>query len=344
MEMVSKRDMVFASRDEAELCGHWLRGFVFGRADSRSWCEKNIDSRYLSSNDNSKGGVFAVPSFSQTVIDLANEYGAAVQQANVIPMTGNSLYVMRNTGVNTAYFVGDNSEATTSDTTTDNVLLSTKDVIASTRVPNSLIEDSVIDLSVFCAKHLSRSLRRIQDDSFFIGNGTSTYGGIRGIQWLFENTAGLAGINDSGESTLSAVTIDDMAETMGKLPSWARPGACWYMTPQVWSSVFLPLALGNGGATALEVANGIAPRFMGYPVKFNDSMRTAPTGGQVIALFGDMTQSSHIGLRKDLTVVASMDRYIEYRQTYLAVECCFDVNHSDIGDTTNPGAVVALTL
>jgi HK97 family phage major capsid protein len=300
--------------------------------------------RALSSNDNSKGGVFAVPSFSQTIIDLTNDYAAIPSQANVIPMSGNSLYIPRNTGSNTAYFVGDNSEVTTSDTATDNVLLSTKDCVAATRVPNSLIEDSVIDLASFVAKKLGLALRKKIDDSGFAGDGTSTYGGIRGIQWMFENGSGSAGVSDSGESTLSAVTIDDVAELVGKLPTYARASAAFYMTPQVWSSVFLPLALGNGGATAMEVANGVAPKFMGYPVYFNDSMRTAPTGGQVIALFGDMKMSTHYGIRKDLVISASMDRYIEYRQTYVACEARFDIVTSDIGDSTNAGPVVALTL
>jgi HK97 family phage major capsid protein len=344
VETMSKRDQVFASRDDAEISGHWLRGFVFGRQDSRLWCEKNLDMRALSSNDNSKGGVFAVPSFSQTIIDLTNDYAAIPSQANVIPMSGNSLYIPRNTGANTAYFVGDNSEVTTSDTATDNVLLSTKDCVAATRVPNSLIEDSVIDLASFVARKLGLALRKKIDDAGFAGDGTSTHGGIRGIQWLFENGSGSAGVSDSGESTLSAVTIDDVAELVGKLPTYARASAAFYMTPQVWSSVFLPLALGNGGATAMEVANGVAPKFMGYPVYFNDSMRTAPTGGQVIALFGDMKMSTHYGIRKDLVISASMDRYIEYRQAYIACTARFDITTSDIGDSTNAGPVVALTL
>jgi HK97 family phage major capsid protein len=342
-ERMSTRDKVFASRDDAEISGHWLRGFVFGRADSRAWCEKNIDMRALSSNDNSKGGVFAVPSFSQTIIDLTNDYAAVPNQANVIPMSGNTLYIPRNTGANTAYFVGDNSEVTPSDTATDNVLLSTKDCVAATRVPNSLIEDSVIDLASFVAKKLGLALRKKIDDAGFAGDGTSTHGGIRGIQWLFENTT-LAGLNDSGESSLSAVTLDDLAETVGKLPTYARASAGWYMTPQVWSSCFLPIALTSGGAAAAEVSNGIQPKFMGYPVYFNDSMRTAPTGGQVIALFGDMKMSTHYGIRKDLVISASMDRYIEFRQTYVAAECRFDIVTSDVGDGTTPGPVVALTL
>lgn len=342
-ERLAKRDQVFASRDDAEISGHWLRGYVFNRKDSRLWCEKNLEARALSSNDNAKGGVFAVPSFASTVIDLVNEYGAIPQQANVMPMSGNTLYIPRSTGENTAYFVGDNSEVTTSDVATDNVLLSTKDCVAATRVPNALIEDSVIELSSFLARKLARALRKKIDDSGFAGDGTSTYGGIRGIQWLFENGS-YAGEADSGEASLSAVTVDDFAECVAKLPSWARANACWYVTPQVFSVCMLPIALTSGGATAAEVSNGIAPRFMGYPVKFNDSMRTAPTDGQVIALFGDMMMSTHYGIRKEISINASVDRYIEYRQTYVAAEARFDIVTSDIGDSSNAGAVVALTL
>jgi HK97 family phage major capsid protein len=333
----------FASADEAEVCGRWIRGFLLGRTEDRAWYERNVESRALSSNDNAKGGVFIPESFAATVIRLVDSYSSIPQQANVIPMSGNTLYIPRRTGGNTAYFVSDNSETTASDMATDNVLLSTKDCRVATRVPNSLIEDSVIDLAGLVAQEFALALSRKIDDAGFAGDGTSTHGGIRGIQWRFENEA-LAGEVDSGESSLSALTIDDFAETIGKLPSYARPTAGWYVTPQVFSTCMLPLAL-DKAASAAELAAGASEvRFMGYPVYFNNSMRTAPTSDQVIALFGDMKMSTHYGLRSQISVRASTDRYIEFDQTYFQAMARFDIVTSDIGDGTTAGPVVSLKL
>jgi len=150
---------------------------------------------------------------------------------------------------------------------------------------NSLIEDSVVDLAGLVAEEFALALSRKIDDAGFAGDGTSTHGGIRGIQWKFENETLTAGTNDSGESSLSAVTIDDFAETIGKLPSYARAGAGWYVTPQVYSTCMLPLMLSAGGVSAAELAAGASEqRFMGYPVYFNNSMRTSVSNGQAICL------------------------------------------------------------
>ena len=335
----------FQNADDAEICGHWIRGYLLGREDSRRWYHSNVEERALSSTDNSKGGVFIPETFASTVIRLTDEYSAIPQQANVVPMSSDTLYIPRRTGGNTAYFVADNSETTASDMATDNVMLSAKDCRVASRVPNSLIEDSVVDLAGLVAQEFALALSQKIDDSGFAGNGTSTYGGIRGIQWKFENESLTAGTNDSGESAVSSLTIDDFAETIGKLPSYARAGAGWYVTPQVYSTCMLPLMLSAGGVSAAELASGASEqRFMGYPVYFNNSMRTAPTAGQVICLFGQMRLSTHYGLRRDITVRASTDRYIEFDQSYFQATCRFDVVTSDVGDASTAGPVVALTL
>jgi len=333
----------FASADEAEVCGRWIRGYLLNRTEDRAWYERNVEERALSSNDNAKGAVFIPETFASTVIRLVDQFTAIPQQANVIPMSSNTLYIPRRTGGNTAYFVNDNTETTASDMATDNVLLSTKDCRVATRVPNSLIEDSVIDLAGLVAQEFALALSRKIDDAGFAGDGTSTHGGIRGIQWRFENES-LAGENDSGESSLSALTIDDFVETVGKLPSYARPTAAWYVTPQVYSTCMLPLML-EKGLSAAEIANGVSEgRFLGYQVYFNNSMRTAPTSDQVVALFGDMKMSTHFGLRSQIGVRASTDRYIEFDQTYFVASVRFDVVTSDIGDATTAGPVVSLRL
>ena len=335
----------FQTADDAEICGHWIRGHLLGKEDSRQWYHNNVEERALSSADNSKGGVFIPESFAATVIRLVDEFSAIPQQANVVPMSSDTLYIPRRTGGNTAYFVSENSETTASDMATDNVMLSAKDCRVASRVPNSLIEDSVVDLAGLVATEFALALSKKIDDAGFAGDGTSTHGGIRGIQWKFENETLTAGTNDSGESALSSLTIDDFAELIGKLPSYARAGAGFYVTPQVYSTAMLPLMLSAGGVSAAELASGASEqRFMGYPVFFNNSMRTSVSNGQVVCLFGQMGLSTHYGLRRDITVRASTDRYIEFDQTYFQATCRFDIVTSDVGDASTAGPVVALTL
>ena len=334
----------FRSADDAEACGRWLRGYVFGRSEDRAWYEKNVESRALSSNDNAKGGVLIPETFAATVIRLVDEYGAIPAQANVIPMSSNTLYVPRRVSGNTAYFVSDNTETTASDMATDNVMLSSKDCRVATRVPNSLIEDSVINLADLIAQEFALSLAKKIDDAGFAGDGTSTHGGIRGIQWKFENETLTAGTVDSGESSLSAITVDDFAETIGKLPSYARASAGWYVTPQVYSTCMLPLMLSVAGSAAEFSGGASEQRFMGYPVYFNNSMNTAPGSDKVIALFGNLRLATHFGLRQQIAIRSSTDRYIEFDQTYVQGLVRFDIVTSDVGDASTAGPVVALKL
>ena len=334
----------FESSSDAEACGRWIRGFVLGRSEDRAWYEKNVEQRALSSNDNSKGGVFIPETFASTVIRLVDEYSAIPQQANVIPMTGPTLYVPRRTGGNTAYFVAENSETTNSDMTTDNVMLSAKDVRVGSRVPNSLIDDSAIDLASMVAQEFALAISKKIDDAGFAGDGTSTHGGIRGVQWKFENETLTAGVHNSSQTAVTSLTVDDFLTAVSKLPSYARNRANWYVTPQMYSLAMQSLALSSPGSAA-ELMNGVnIPRFCGYPVLFNNSMRTSASTDQVVALFGDLSLSTHYGLRRNVAIRASTDRYIEFDQTYFQATCAFDIVTSDVGDASAAGPVVALIL
>jgi len=231
----SGKATMFRSSSDAEACGRWIRGYVLGRAEDRSWYEKHVEARALSPSDNSKGGVFIPDTFASTVIRLVESYGAFPAQANNLTMASDTLYIPRRTAGNTAYHTGANSETTVTDMATDNVLLSSKEVRVGTRVPNQLIDDSAIDLAGLVAQEFALAIALRIDEDGFIGTGASTYGGIRGIQWKFENETLTAGIHDSSQTAVTALTIDDFANTIAKLPTYASqsPTCGWYTTPQM---------------------------------------------------------------------------------------------------------------
>jgi len=343
----SGKATMFRSSSDAEACGRWIRGYVLGRAEDRSWYEKHVEARALSPSDNSKGGVFIPDTFASTVIRLVESYGAFPAQANNLPMASDTLYIPRRTAGNTAYHTGANSETTVTDMATDNVLLSSKEVRVGTRVPNQLIDDSAIDLAGLVAQEFALAIALRIDEDGFIGTGASTYGGIRGIQWKFENETLTAGIHDSSQTAVTALTIDDFANTIAKLPTYASqsPTCGWYTTPQMHALAMQSLALGGNGASANEIVDGVRrPQFMGWPVFFNNVMRKTAAATQCVALFGDLKRSSHFALRRQVAVRASTDRYIEFDQTYFQATVSYDAVTSDVGDASNAGPVVALIL
>ena len=343
----SGKATMFRSSSDAEACGRWIRGYVLGRAEDRSWYEKHVEARALSPNDNSKGGVFIPDTFASTVIRLVESYGAFPAQANNLQMASDTLYIPRRTAGNTAYHTGANSETTVTDMATDNVLLSSKEVRVGTRVPNQLIDDSAIDLAGLVAQEFALAIALRIDEDGFIGTGASTYGGIRGIQWKFENETLTAGIHDSSQTAVTALTVDDFANTIAKLPTYASqsPTCGWYTTPQMHALAMQSLALGGNGALASEIVDGVRrPVFMGWPVFFNNVMRKTAAATQCVALFGDLKRSSHFALRRQVAVRASTDRFIEFDQTYFQATVSYDAVTSDVGDASNAGPVVALIL
>lgn len=345
--MSGKAAKHFRSSSDAEACGRWIRGYVLGRGEDRAWYERHVESRALSPNDNNKGGVLVPDTFASTVIRLVESYGAFPAQANNLSMTSDTLYIARRTSGNTAYHVGANAETTATDMGTDNVLLSSKEVRVGTRVPNQLIDDSAVDLASLIAEEFALAIALRVDEDGFIGTGASTYGGIRGIQWKFENETLTAGINDSSQSAVTSLTTDDFLATVAKAPTYTlqSPTCGWYVTPQMHALAMQSLGLGANGASATEIVNGMRqPTFMGWPVFFNNVMRKTASAGQVVALFGDLKRSSHFALRRQVAVRASTDRYIEFDQTYFQATMSYDCLTSDVGDASNAGPVVALIL
>jgi HK97 family phage major capsid protein len=343
----SGKATMFRSSSDAEACGRWIRGYVLGRAEDRSWYEKHVEARALSPNDNNKGGVFVPDTFASTVIRLVESYGAFPAQANNLTMASDTLYIPRRTAGNTAYHTGANAETIVTDMATDNVLLSSKEVRVGTRVPNQLIDDSAIDLAGLVAQEFALAIALRIDEDGFIGTGASTYGGIRGIQWKFENETLTAGVHDSSQSAVTSLTVDDFATAISKLPTYASqsPTCGWYCTPQMHALAMQSLALGGNGALANEIVDGVRrPVFMGWPVFFNNVMRKTASTGQCVALFGDLKRSSHFALRRQVAVRASTDRYIEFDQTYFQATVSYDAVTSDVGDASNAGPVVALIL
>lgn len=343
----SGKATMFRSSSDAEACGRWIRGYVLGRAEDRAWYEKHVEARALSPNDNAKGGVFIPDTFASTVIRLVESYGAFPAQANNLQMASDTLYIARRTAGNTAYHTGANAETTVTDMATDNVLLSSKEVRVGTRVPNQLIDDSAIDLAGLVAQEFALAIALRIDEDGFIGTGASAYGGIRGIQWKFENETLTAGVHDSSQTAVTALTIDDFANTIAKLPTYASqsPTCGWYCTPQMHALAMQSLALGGNGAMANEIVDGVRrPAFMGWPVFFNNVMRKTAAATQCVALFGDLKRSSHFALRRQVAVRASTDRYIEFDQTYFQATVSYDAVTSDVGDASNAGPVVALIL
>lgn len=344
----------FRSAESAYRAGMHLRGYVFGDAEARRWCvDHGVESRAQAGGVNSLGGVLTSPELSNEIIRLVEEYGVFPQYARRVPMNSDTLNIARRTGGLAARPVGENAEVLASDVTFDNVELVAKIWGVANRVPNSLLEDSVIDLADLMAAEIAQAFAEAVDNAGFVGDGTSAYHGVEGITKKIVKAAHSASVvstTDSTEDQYSELTMKNFTDLVAKLPIYARRNARFFISPAGWGSAMLRLAMlpggasGPGGNSSSDVAAGFGERFLGYPVTLVHSMHSSLTdsSGEVACLFGDLSQAAVYGERRAIQIRTASERYIEYDQTLTFATTRNAMVVHDVGSTTKAGPVVAL--
>jgi HK97 family phage major capsid protein len=343
----------FRSSEAAYRAGMHIKGYVFGDAEARRWCkDHNVESRVQAGGINSLGGVLTSPELSSEIIRLVEEFGVFPQQAKRVSMNSDTLVYARRTGGLTARPVGENVEVTASDVTFDNVELTAKIWGVANRTPNSLLEDSVIDLADAMAVETAQAFSEAFDNAGFIGDGTLAYHGVTGVAVKILQPAYSASVvTASGNATFDTLTMKNFTDLLARLPMYARSrNARWYISPAGWGSAMLRLAMlpggttGPGGNSSDNVAAGFGETFLGYPVTLVQSMESRLTGttGGCAAIFGDLSQAAIFGERRAISIKTASERYIEFDQTLTFATTRNAMVVNDIGSTTKAGPVVAL--
>ena len=263
----------FKDSETAYRAGMHLKGYVFGDKEARRWCaDHGVESRVQAGGVNSLGGVLVAPEMASEIVRLVEEFGAFPQYARRVSMNSDTLVIARRTGGLAARPVGENVEVTASDVTFDNIELSAKIWGVANRVPNSLLEDSIIDLADAMAVEVAQAFAEAFDNAGFIGDGTSAYHGVTGVCTKVLDAAHTASVV-TGAATFGALTMANFTDMVAKLPLYARRNAAFYVSPAGWGSAMLRLAMlpggasGPGGNSTSDVAAGFGERFLGYPVR-----------------------------------------------------------------------------
>jgi len=333
--------------ERAYRAGMHLKGYVFGDAEARRWCmDHGVESRAQAGGTNSLGGYLVSDELASEIIRLVEEYGVFAANARRVPMNSDTLLIARRTGGLTAQPIGENVETTATDVTFDNVQLNAKIWGVANRIPNSLLEDSVISLADLMATETAQAFAEAVDNAGFIGDGTSAYHSVTGV---CEKILGASYTKSvvtaaTGNNTFDTLDLQDFTNVVSRLPLYARRQAKWYISPAGYGSSMLRLAMTSNGNTRADVAAGFDLQFLGFPVVLVHPMESAltGTGGSCMALFGDLSQAATYGDRRSVTIRTASERYIEYDQTatYATVRNAIMVH--DLGSTTVAGPIVAL--
>lgn len=337
----------FSSKEMAWKFGTWCLA-TMGHKKSLDNCRNHgIQIKAHTEGVNSQGGFLVPDEMAAELVTLREQYGVFRRNAKIYRMASDTLRIPRkNTGL-TAYWVGEAIAGTESTMGFDSIQLVAHKLTALTTVSNELLEDSVIDLASDVANEIAYQFAFKEDDAGFNGDGTSSYGGIVGLKnALTDSTYQVA---TSSTNTKAGVTRDEISNALAILPQWAfqRNNVKFFCNKSTFHAIFERLAQGVGGATMAELSNGLAPRYLGYPVEFSQAIpHPADADGNVAFYVGDLQQGCYLGDRRSTSIAFSDSALNAFEQDERVVRGTqrVDIVCANVGSSSAAGAMVKFTL
>ena len=299
-------------------------------------------------NLNSDSAVLVPDEFGMDIIDLREKYGVFRANAKIVPMTSDRRTDPRRRNGVATYFVNEGAAGTQVDKTWDNVGLTAKKLMCLTTYSTEIAEDAMISIGDDLAEEFAYAMALKEDQCGFIGDATSTYGGIQGattklraVSATVANILGLVVASGTGyASSYASITLADFNKVVGTLPEYAElrdPNCAWYVSKYFWGSVMQRLATAAGGNKVMDIIDGARIKsFLGYPVIISQVMPKTPAINQIVALFGSLKLSSSFGTRREIGISISNSAGSSFQQDQLMMRATerFDINVHDVGDST----------
>ena len=330
--------------------GQWLRATIYRNEKAASWCASNnvLITRATGEGIGSQGGVLVPTELANAILDLRDSYGAFRRRARIVPMASDNVTVPRHTagGVG-SYFIGENTASTQTQALIDQVELTAKKIGSLVLISSEVEEDAIDDVVDYLANEIAWAFAVQEDNCAFNGDGTSTYGGMRGISTIvLDGNHSVAKVTAAaGDNTFLTLTSTDLSSLMGAVRASAIPNAAWFCSHTCYAQTFCRLAGGTGYLPMIPLTDGVVtPHYLGFPVILSQKLPLISTtlSGKVMLAFGDMYAGAVLGQRRAITLARSPDRYLEYDQiAVLGTERFHAVVH-DLGTNSNLGSLAAL--
>jgi hypothetical protein len=341
----------FKTEEEAYGAGQFYLA-VLGHGDSKKraqrWCkEHGYVKNALSTGDNTKGGFLVPEPLAAQIIILREKYGIFRQYASQVTMPDAVMLIPKLNGEITTYFVGEGDPTanrnviTPSDIALAQIKLEARKLASLTVMSSEISEDAIISIADILTGSIAYQVAYTEDNCGFNGDGTSTYGMIKGVG---PSLAAGSVVTGAG-TTFSALTMANFETAVGQRRMWAGSTPSWYISQVGWANSMQRLMDAYSGNTVYSIADG-APKFqfLGFPVVISQVLTKATSGttGQFAAFFGDLSQGVYMGSRRGLEVQADKSLYFNYDAIAVRATERFDINVHDVGDATNAGGIIGV--
>lgn len=350
--------MAFDEPEEAYKCGMFMKAAFLNDQHAKDFCTDNsiqitkdddgmygmVDQRMQGNivGTDAKGGYLVPTLLAAQILKVVNQWTAAREAARIFPMSGESVDVPKWEDGVKVYKPAELNAITESDVTYSQVNLRATDAFTLTRISNRLLRENVISAADQVVSDGGRRMAKQLDFEFILADGTagdpnwSATGLLETIK-----PAGVAGdgvlVAATGQSTWDLLTKESIDALVGYLPAkYHTDNTRFICSRSFWATVLEPL-LEERAYQKTDMA-GATPRMLkGYPVTFSEHMPTSTAVSQVSLLFGDFFESSLIGIRQEVTVALSQDRYFELDALAIRIKASWDVqNHRGADVATGP--------
>jgi HK97 family phage major capsid protein len=335
--------------EDAYVAGQVFAAHLLGSDNSKKWLDDHGITASLSTGDNDKGGIFVPAETETSIIRLVEEFGVFRSGASLQPMGSDRITVPVRVSGMVAYPVAETTTAnqssntgTASDPKWKNIELVARKWKVITRMSDELNEDSLIQMADQLTLEMALAFAIAEDQSGFLGDGTSAYHGIKGLAASL--LAGSVHTALAGNTAFSTLDAEDFETLVGKLPDYPGINPAWHVSKEGYYASMYRLKRASGGTTGMEMQTGYDAEFMGFPVIFNqvtNKVLTAQTSTRLL-YFGDLAMAAKFGDRRGVTVSLSNEAHWEEDQIGIKATERFDINIHSTGTATEAGAIIAL--
>jgi HK97 family phage major capsid protein len=336
----------FQKHEDAYKVGMWLRA-KSGDTHAKRWCaDHGVEARALGGASGS-GANFVPDVLSSTVLRLVDEYSAFAANATSLAMPSDVVLFPKRTGGTTGYWISENSAITASDPSASQVSVTAKKVGGAVVLSSELLQDSIVSIADWIAAELALTISNSVEEAAWSGN-PSNAPAVAGLVTTY--TGGLlaasaatyaASLVTAAGDTPDEVTKANLLAMMARVPQHSRAGAKWFCSPFFFAACMQNLDLAQGGSVGLS--QGMGPTFLGSPVVLTDRLPSgADSTGAIMALYGNMANSSYYGIRQAIEIASSDQVNFLSDQTVIRAVARVAITHANLGTDTVAGPMIGL--
>lgn len=264
-----------------------------------------------------------------------------------MPMVSETLNFPRGTTGFTTSFSAQGGTGTLSQLAFDSVGLTVKKLVAYSKMPTELLADSVEAAGAYFLWGMAEAFQKTEDMCLISADGTSAYGGMRGLNFLFSDGNHTVGkfIAASGHNSFGTLDSTDIANAFALLPACAMRNAKIFCSVPAFGATFMRIAAATGGLTTQIGPDGNLQAYYGtMPIVFTQALPTATSSlsGQLMMCIGDMEKAVAFGNRRDLEITSFDETYADTDQVLIRATERIDIVAHDLGDNSTAGALVGL--